>query len=56
MYVYLICAILGSQAALAWLEYIVCGLLLVACGFNIFIHHKYKEEEMNRIQEAIERI
>jgi uncharacterized membrane protein YuzA (DUF378 family) len=49
MYVYLICAILGSSAALAIFEYLVCGLLLVACFFNLYINHKYKHEEMNRI-------
>ena len=55
IYVYLICAILSSSS-LAIFEIITCILFLVAIIFNVYVSYKYKEEEMNRIQEAIERI
>ena len=56
MYLYLIFAILGSASSLASLEYITCGLFLVACAINLFVNFKYKEQEINAIREAVERI
>ena len=55
LYMFLFCAIL-SFTSRSWLQWVIAICLLIASFMNLYLNRKYKDKELERVKQIIDRI
>ena len=55
LYMFLVCSILQADEK-SWLEWGIAIIFLLSCGFNMYLHRAFREQEMDRVKKIIDGI